>query len=63
MSSIWHAVSTAFRKVVSFLADLLPSAPSDETAPPDIDGRRPSEADTTQIEVDIEAKDGKGGYR
>ena len=63
MSSISHVVSAAFHKVVSFLASLLPSEPSDEPEPPDIDGRRPSEIDTTRIEIDIERKDGKGGYR
>lgn len=63
MRSITHAVSAAIRKVVSFLADLLPSAPTDESPPPDIDGKRPSEADTTAISIDLERKDGKGGYR
>jgi hypothetical protein len=63
LSEITEAVSAAIRKVVSFLADLAPGPPSDEPAPPDIDGKRPSEADLTAIKVDLERKDGKGGYR
>ena len=63
MRSILHAASVAFRKAVSFFADLLPSPPSDESGPPDIDGRRPDEADTTAMKIDLERKDGKGGYR
>ena len=63
MGSIARAASRALRKVVSTLADLLPSPPSHDAAPPDIDGRRPTEADVTQIDVDIERKAGRGGYR
>jgi len=28
-----------------------------------VDGRRPTGADPTTIDVDIQRKDGKGGYR
>jgi hypothetical protein len=63
MSSIAQTVSAAIRTVVAFLGDLLPSEPSDESPPPDIDGKRPSEADAARLKVDIERKDGKGGYR
>jgi hypothetical protein len=63
MSSIWDTVSAAIRKVVLFFVDLAPSPPADESTPPDIDGRRPSEGDTTAMKVDLERKDGRGGYR
>ncbi len=63
MSEMWETVSTAIRRFLSFLTDLAPGPPSDEPAPPDIDGKRPSEADLTAIKVDLERKDGKGGYR
>jgi hypothetical protein len=58
-----RAVGTAFRSVVSFPLDLLPRPPSNEPEPPDIDGRRPAEPDTTTIKIDVERKDGRGGDR
>jgi hypothetical protein len=51
------------RKVVSIVSNLLPGPPPDEGAPPDVDGRRPTDADLTKIDVEIQSKHGKGGYR
>jgi hypothetical protein len=63
VSSITRTVSRALRKVASIVSSVLPSPPSEDGAPPDVDGRRPSETDVTQINVDMQRKDGKGGYR
>lgn len=63
MGSIARQASRALRKVASIVSNLLPSPPSDEAPPPDVDGRRPMDADLTRVKFDIERKDGKGGYR
>ena len=63
MSAITQAVSRAVRKAASIVSNLLPGPPSDESAPPDIDGRRPTEADLTKIDVETQSKAGKGGLR
>ena len=43
---------------------LLPGPPPEEGPPPDIDGHRHvRQADTTQAKVNMQRKDGKGGYR
>jgi hypothetical protein len=59
---ITGALSKLVRKVASIVSSLLPSPPSDDGTPPDVDGRRPTDADPTKINVDIRRKDGKGGY-
>jgi hypothetical protein len=63
MASIVRRAWSVVRKAASFAADLLPGPPSDESPPPDVDGRRASEPDLTRMKVDLEAKEGKGGYR
>jgi hypothetical protein len=50
-------------KIAALLGGLLPAPPPVDGPPPDIDGRRPMEADLTQIKVDLERKEGKGGAR
>lgn len=56
-------IRQAARKIAALLGSLLPSPPPDDGPPPDIDGRRPTDADLTRIKVDLERKEGKGGYR
>ena len=51
------------RKIVEALADFLPSAPSVDGPPPDLDGRRPTEIDMAKWKVDHSGKLGRGGYR
>jgi hypothetical protein len=51
------------RAVVGALAGALPGPPPQDGPPPDIDGRRPTDADTTAIDVRIQEKEGKGGFR
>ena len=63
MGSLIRQASAAARKVFSILSGFLPGPPSDDGPPPDVDGRRPTDADLTAFNVDIERKNGKGGYR
>jgi hypothetical protein len=53
----------ALRVLGSALVNLLPGPPSDDSGPPDIDGRRPSETDLIAFRIDQKRKRGKGGYR
>jgi hypothetical protein len=63
VNTLTRWLSGAVRKVASVVSSLLPGPPSAESPPPDIDGRRPSDTDTTKIDVDIQRKEGKGGFR
>jgi hypothetical protein len=63
MRSIVRAIASTARRFASKVLGLLPGPPPEEAPPPDIDGHRPSEADTTQAKVNLQRKDGKGGYR
>jgi hypothetical protein len=58
MSSFAGKLASAARRVMSMVTGLLPAPPSDDGVRPDIDGRRPMEADLTRINVDLEAKGG-----
>jgi hypothetical protein len=63
MASVVRLVSSGVQRIASLVLGLLPGPPSDDALPPDVDGRRPTDADLTRIRVDIERKNGKGGYR
>jgi hypothetical protein len=63
VSSISRRASAAARKVASILSSFLPGPPSDEGPPPDIDGQRATDADLAAFNVDLNRKNGKGGYR
>jgi len=56
-------IRRAVRGFGSAFSDLLPSPPSDEAPPPDVDGRRPDHVDDTKVKVGIQQKDGRGGFR
>jgi hypothetical protein len=53
-----------FKRVAGAIWNLLPAAPSPEGPPPDIDGRRQDDLDPEALlRVQLERKDGHGGYR
>ena len=60
MTSIGHSIGRALRKAAALVGDLLPSSPSNDAPPPDIDGRRPMSADATEIEMKSKMRDGRG---
>jgi hypothetical protein len=62
--SLIRAVLALFKKVAGAIWNLLPVAPSPEGPPPDIDGRRQDDLDPEALlRVQLERKDGHGGYR
>jgi hypothetical protein len=63
MASIIGRVAAGIRRLASMAVGLLPAPPTGEAAPPDVDGRRPTEADTTALRIDAERKAGRGSYR
>jgi len=63
MASMVRSASRGIQRVASMILRLFPGPPSDDAPPPDIDGRRPTDADLARIKVDMERKNGKGGYR
>jgi hypothetical protein len=60
MASVAQSVTKALHRVAGFVGGLLPSPPSDEAPPPDIDGRRPTSADLTDAKVRAQMRDGRG---
>lgn len=63
MGSLTRRLTGGMRRLVASIVGLIPGPPSNAAPPPDIDGRRPSEADLTQITVDAQRKAGKGSVR
>lgn len=63
MGSFTQRIAKLARRAFSIVEGVAPSPPSDHAPAPDIDGRRPTETDPTRLKVDLERKDGHGGYR
>ena len=60
MASIVQPITRALRKLAGIVGNLLPTPPSDDAPPPDIDGRRPMSADETDVNVKAHMRDGRG---
>ena len=63
MGAIAERVGRVIRGLAAIVSSVLPGPPSEEPSPPDVDGRRPDEADETKIKVASQQKDGRGGFR
>lgn len=55
-----QSLGRAVRRAVVLVGGLLPSPPSTDAPPPDIDGRRPMSADPTEASLRAQARDGRG---
>jgi len=60
LTPIVQLIGRALGKAVSLVGDRLPSQPSNDAPPPDIDGRRPMSADPTQANLKGKMRDGRG---
>jgi len=63
ISRLLRRLRAAAGIVVAGLVGELPGPPPQDGPPPDIDGRRQGEADTTEMSVRVQEKEGKGGFR
>ncbi len=62
--SVTSSALAVVKRVVGAIGSLLPTPPSDDGPPPDIDGKRQGDLDPEALRrVELARKDGKGGYR
>jgi hypothetical protein len=64
VAALVGAALAAFRRVGRAVVDLLPSPPSTDAPPPDVDGRHESTISAETLRrIDRTRKEGKGGNR